>query len=33
MKLWKYDNTFIRDLENLKQGYIYFYYISDLFFK
>ena len=33
MKLWKYDNTFIRDLENLEQGCVYFYYISNLFFK
>jgi len=32
-KLWKYDNTFIGDLENTEQGYIECHYILQLFFK
>ena len=29
-KLWKYDNMFIGDLENIEQGYTYFHYILQL---
>ena len=32
-KLWKYDNTFIGDLENTEQGHLQFHYILQLFFK
>ena len=32
-KLWKYDNTFIGDLENTEHSYIQFYHILQLFFK